>query len=91
VSDHPFSFSMRLPGTGGLDAMVADLTSNVLTHFGFSPAAADELSGELKTGLSAGLDSGSELHVQFQVREGELEILVSQRERRLCRVVRRLP
>jgi len=82
---------MRLPGTGGFDAMVADLTSNVLAHFGFAPAAADELSGELKSGLTAGLAPGAELHVQFQVREGELEILVSQRDRRICRVARRLP
>jgi len=82
---------MRLPRTGGFDTMVADLTSNVLTHFGFEPAAVDELSGELKAGLAAGLASGAELHMQFQVREGELEILVSQRKRSLCRVTRRLP
>lgn len=82
---------MRLPGTGGFDAMVAELTSNVLAHFGFAPAAVDELGSELKAGLTDGLGSGAELHLQFQVREGELEILVSQRERSICRVVRRLP
>jgi hypothetical protein len=90
VSDHSFSFSMRLPGTGGFDAMVVDLTSTVLTHLGFAPAAVDELTGALKTGLTAGLASGAELHVQFQAREGELEILVSQSERSICRVARRL-
>jgi len=82
---------MRLPATGGFDTMVADLTSNIFTQLGFEPAAADELSGELKAGLTAGKAAGAELHMQFQVREGELEILISQGERRLCRVTRRLP
>ena len=82
---------MRLPGTGGFDAMVADLTSSVLTQLGFEPAAVDALNGELKSGLAEGLASGAELHMQFQVRERELEILLSQRERSICRVTRRLP
>jgi hypothetical protein len=91
VSDNPFLFSMRLAGTGEFDVMVADLASNVLTHLGFAPAAIDELTGELRAGLPAGTADGAELYVQFQVRDDEIEIVLSQRDRSLCRVSRRLP
>ena len=93
MSDHVFLFSLRLPGTGRFDAMVTDLASNVLHHLGFTPAAIAELGGELQAGLPPGKVGGAGLpgSVQFQARDGEIEIVVSQDGRRIIRVSRRLP
>ena len=60
---------MRLAGTGGFDVMIAELTSNVLTHLGFEPSAIDELAGELRAALPAGSADGAELHVRFELRD----------------------
>jgi len=97
VPDHVFLFSLRLPGTGRFDAMLTDLTSNVLRHLGFTPAAIAEIGGELLAGLPPGKVGGPELpeipeiNVQYQARDGEIEIVVSRDGRRIIRVSRRLP
>ena len=93
MPDHAFLFSVRLPGARGFDAMLADLTSNVLSHLGFAPAAIDELSGELRAGLPPvrADEAGPEVDVRFQARDGEIEIAVSHNERRVMCVSRRIP
>lgn len=97
MSDHAFLFSLRLPGTGRFAAMLIDLTSNLLHHLGFTPVAIAEISGELQAGLPPGKVGGAgpaeipEITVQFEARDGEIEIVVWRAGRRIIRVSRRLP
>ena len=97
MSDHAFLFSLRLPGTGQFAALVTDLASNVLHDLGFTPAAIAEISGELQAGLPPGKVGGAEpaeipeINVQFEARDGQIEIVVWQAGRRIIRVSRRLP
>ena len=90
MSDSDFLFSMRLPGTSRHGAMVAELTSNVLHHLGFTPAAAAELSGELQAALTSAAP-GPDVDIQFEARGGAIEMRASQHGRRIIRLSRPLP
>jgi hypothetical protein len=91
VSEHNFLFSLRFPGTGRFDQMLADLTESVLRYLGFTPAAIVEISGELRAGLPPGEVAEGDLDVQFQARDGAIDIVVSKGRRQIVHASRRLP
>jgi hypothetical protein len=90
VPEHIFLFSLRLPGNGGFDEMLADLTESVLRHCGFAPGAIAELGGEVTSAIPSPGARG-ELDVRFQAADGAIEIVVSRGAREIVRASRRLP
>lgn len=91
MSDHDFLFTLRLADDGSSDQMLSDLTASVLRHVGYTPAEIGELSDEVRKGLVKGRVAGAEYGLQFRAHGGELDITVSQGDRRLFRTSRRLP
>jgi hypothetical protein len=90
VPEHTFLFSLRLPGSGEFDDMIADLTENVLRHCGFPPAAISEIGGDVKAAIPAAAAQG-DLDVRFEAAGGAIDIVVSRSGREIVRTSRRLP
>jgi len=91
VSDHDFLFTLRLSDDGSSDQMLSELTASVLRHVGYTPAEIGELAGEVHAGIVKGRAAGDEYGLQFRAHAGELQIAVSQGDRRIFHTSRRLP
>ena len=96
MPDHEFLFALHLSDIGRqdgieeIDGMLSDLMNSVLRHAGYTAGTIAQLAAELRAGVARGRTPG-ECDVQFRAHAGELEIVVSQGDRRIFRTSRRLP
>jgi len=96
VPDHEFLFALHLSDVGRsewieeIDGMLSDLMNSMLRHAGYTAATIAQLAEELRAGV-AGCRTSGECDVQFRAHAGELEIVVTQGDRRIFRTSRRLP
>jgi hypothetical protein len=73
-----FFFALEFSSQGAPSGLVEDLASQVLRYVGCAPACTPELTRALERATAAGSASGERrCDVQFRVRRGTLEILVS--------------
>ena len=80
MPDHDFLFALDLSDEAHFDAMLGDLAGSVLAYVGYTPAAVDELRGELRGALQAGQSNGNrQCDVRFTAKGGELLITVAYR------------
>ncbi len=73
-----FFFALEFSSQGVSAALLSELASRVLAHLGSPPDALPELSGALSEAVAAGAATGERrCDVQFRVRDGQLDVLVS--------------
>jgi hypothetical protein len=91
VSDHEFLFTLRLSGHDRLGEMLHDLTTSVLRHVGYGGDAVAEIDRHVQDGVEQGRAAGAPCDVQFRAHAGDIDISVSQGDRRIFHTSRRLP
>ena len=91
MPDHEFLFTLRLSRHDGLDQMLREVTTSLLSHVGYGGETIAEIGGQVQAGVERGSAAGDTYAVQFRAHAGELGISISQGERRIFSTSRRLP
>jgi len=90
VADREFLFALHLSDESRFEAMVADLTASVLGYAGYAVGVIAQLDEALRASVARARIPG-ECDVQFWAHAGDLEIAVSQANRRIFHASWRLP
>ena len=89
MSPPEFLFTMHLGGSDDLRRLLPDVSATVFRHVGCAPAVVADLIAALETAASR--DRGPGFDVQFVVRDGRFEAIVSARDREIWRTSRQVP
>jgi hypothetical protein len=87
-----FTFSLALSHEPRFDPMLAELTTAVLHHLGYSPGEVAELIGVIQGAIAgATANGGRDCQVAFRAHDGELHVAISFADGVEWRTSRHLP
>jgi hypothetical protein len=76
---------MRVAGRDRLDGMLGEVAETVFRHLGLSAEAVADLTARLNALIAADASGDADVDLQFTVRSGSCEVVVSAGEREIWR------